>query len=56
MSDFYLFTASLLYFAALSVVVAATSLAAFGRELIPFSPRPSAQADAKSRSANPPVI
>jgi hypothetical protein len=37
MSDTYLFVASLLYFVPVAILVAATSLAAFGRELIPFT-------------------
>jgi hypothetical protein len=55
MSDSYVFAASLFYFAVLSIVVAALTLAAFGRDLIPFRARPSAPVDEKSRSMNPPA-
>ncbi len=58
MSDSYLFAASWLYFAVLSVAVAATSLAAFGRDLVPFGARtsPNENDDEISSSAKPPAL
>jgi hypothetical protein len=39
-TDTFLFNAGWLFFAAWSAVVAAVSIAAFGRDLLPWNPRP----------------
>jgi hypothetical protein len=39
-TDTFLFNAGWLFFAAWSAVIAAVSIAAFGRDLLPWNPRP----------------